>query len=800
MAGLDVRNIYNLKEVVGPARAQQCRTVQPAASPTFGALRLSGSPAAQPLSPTSRTMAQRAEVGEAEHLLRERTQVLTAAEWRERQAQLGDALVLDLSTQGFQLKGAQRRVHLSFPSTLLRRPNFPFSKLVRTLNSETQASLLEHLDTSNAIVLFDDGSSFWNNCLQTTITVLRKLLTYLEEQKAHTQRQVPIFLLQGGVKAFESHHFVSPAVKNGSSADKPKLTLKLCIPGRTQDSGSDGTGVTGRSALDNSSELFIQSMKGDTLHYSPSSLLKYFKYHTPAKLPKHVPPWLSPFNRACDSVLSQIMGKFELLEKLEVMRLQQCLSGSTPSSTYSQLAKTSSKLYSLRDLQKKYRSPRVNLEDGDEARAFHSKIDDSYNTLGQCKLERDIHEELNDNENKEILNKLAFGHSSSDAIEAASVVRQEDEDHSDAPNEYVITQGLNSFTKNRYSNIIPYEHTRVRLEPSPVGNRSLAKTFLQSTSHLSPAAAPSDSNPVVDHLKVPAPSSYFVKNTESAFTPLAGTTPNEPFNDYFNANYLTLPEINSKCRYIATQAPLPSTVDDFWKVITTNSVKVIISLNSDDELNLRKWDIYWGSDSVHKFNITILHSFENVRGLDGNIVRVFKVQKKSTVAGSSAEDSQSNTHIVYQIQYKKWLDSCGIVMSDFLQLYNVKNALLNDPDSFIRQQLEDRNTLIDIDEDPSLFRRTESHSPLLVHCSAGCGRTGVFITLDFLLTVLHSPLQVYNKIDVWNMEEDLVFIVVNEFRKQRISMVQNLTQYITCYESLLDFFSLHENRGAVAQY
>lgn len=80
--------------------------------------------------------------------------------------------------------------------------------------------------------------------------------------------------------------------------------------------------------------------------------------------------------------------------------------------------------------------------------------------------------------------------------------------------------------------------------------------------------------------------------------------------------------------------------------------------------------------------------------------------------------------------------------------------------------------------------------PLLVHCSAGCGRTGVFITLDFLLNILTYPSNCNNKIDVWKMTQDLIFITVNELRKQRISMVQNLTQYITCYEAILEYFSL----------
>lgn len=85
-------------------------------------------------------------------------------------------------------------------------------------------------------------------------------------------------------------------------------------------------------------------------------------------------------------------------------------------------------------------------------------------------------------------------------------------------------------------------------------------------------------------------------------------------------------------------------------------------------------------------------------------------------------------------------------------------------------------------------------TPVLVHCSAGCGRTGVFITLDFLLNILCERTNKSNKIDVWNASQDLIFIIVNELRRQRVSMVQNLTQYITCYQALLEFFSYRDQK------
>jgi protein tyrosine phosphatase len=68
--------------------------------------------------------------------------------------------------------------------------------------------------------------------------------------------------------------------------------------------------------------------------------------------------------------------------------------------------------------------------------------------------------------------------------------------------------------------------------------------------------------------------------------------------------------------------------------------------------------------------------------------------------------------------------------------------------------------------------------PVLVHCSAGCGRTGTFCTVDTVLDVMKSnPMP----------DVDVVEKVVRELRLQRLSMVQSLRQYVLCYETVLEW-------------
>ncbi|KAI7869125.1 protein-tyrosine phosphatase-like protein [Spinellus fusiger] len=65
--------------------------------------------------------------------------------------------------------------------------------------------------------------------------------------------------------------------------------------------------------------------------------------------------------------------------------------------------------------------------------------------------------------------------------------------------------------------------------------------------------------------------------------------------------------------------------------------------------------------------------------------------------------------------------------------------------------------------------------PMVVHCSAGCGRTGVFCTLDTVIQCLGACEQ----------KEDLIFSVISKFREQRVHMVQTFRQFVFCYEAIV---------------
>ena len=98
----------------------------------------------------------------------------------------------------------------------------------------------------------------------------------------------------------------------------------------------------------------------------------------------------------------------------------------------------------------------------------------------------------------------------------------------------------------------------------------------------------------------------------------------------------------------------------------------------------------------------------------------------------------------------------------------------------------------------------ENVRPILVHCSAGCGRTGTFCTIDSVIDMMKRqhrerksgvvPMDITTsgKDDLkgpWLFEEgfDLIEVTVEDFRRQRLSMVQSLKQYALCYETITEW-------------
>ncbi|XP_051544364.1 receptor-type tyrosine-protein phosphatase O-like isoform X1 [Myxocyprinus asiaticus] len=208
---------------------------------------------------------------------------------------------------------------------------------------------------------------------------------------------------------------------------------------------------------------------------------------------------------------------------------------------------------------------------------------------------------------------------------------------------------------------------------------------------------------------------------------------NDEGSDYINANYI--PGYNSPHEFIATQGPLPETRNDFWKMVLQQKCHVIVMLTQCNERRRVKCDHYWPftEEPVAYGEITV----EMMSETDSPewTIRNFRL--------GYADETQDVLHF----NYTSWPDH-GVptvnAIESILQFVQI-----------VRQQVN----------------RTKG--PIIVHCSAGVGRTGTFIALDRLM----QHIQEHEYVDILGM--------VSEMRSNRLSMVQTEEQYVFIHQCVL---------------
>ena len=189
---------------------------------------------------------------------------------------------------------------------------------------------------------------------------------------------------------------------------------------------------------------------------------------------------------------------------------------------------------------------------------------------------------------------------------------------------------------------------------------------------------------------------------------LLNEQPGDPFSDYINASYID--GFDQSREFIAAQGPTITTVGDFWRMIWEQRVEIIVMVTNIKEGMDEKCQQYWSDGIGEDFegfecHVTLLHVMEAA----DYTIREFQITHQLT--------NQERT--VHQFHYTSWPDfdvprENPIAILKFIR----KIRLLKD--------------------------QIGSNSPILVHCSAGCGRTGTFITVDAMLKSLERE----NKVDV----------------------------------------------------
>lgn len=389
--------------------------------------------------------------------------------------------------------------------------------------------------------------------------------------------------------------------------------------------------------------------------------------------------------------------------------------------------------------------------------------------------------------------------------------------------------GVEKGVKNRYKDILPFEHARVRLHDRMDGSC-----------------------------------------------------------DYINASHLSAS--GSSKKYIATQGPLPATFDDFWSVIWEQDVRVIVMLTALSEGGQLKCHPYWESKDFGAIRLRLLS--EKKASLDLDRQRADSNSSAGVHGATEQKRRRANTTTTFEVpsQQDSNSEATYVVVRKFAlshtaypfePMREITHLYFPGwPDFGTPAQPSQLLALVDL---ANVMQRAampvetttivESHKatgdllpgawfdqptseqesrPMLVHCSAGCGRTGSFCTVDTVIDMLKrqrqddvrdvSPKVVDKEGDVamngtleyiapmpngesyfaqsassldsvvklqsqqgasqldlsWLQSDDVDLIerTVRDFREQRLSMVQSLRQYVLCYESILEWVSRAQDRSA----
>ncbi|OTA65108.1 hypothetical protein K449DRAFT_411091 [Hypoxylon sp. EC38] len=351
---------------------------------------------------------------------------------------------------------------------------------------------------------------------------------------------------------------------------------------------------------------------------------------------------------------------------------------------------------------------------------------------------------------------------------------------------------------------------------------------------------------------------------EHARVHLAGRS--EGASDYINASHVQASR--SYKRYIASQGPLPATFEDFWSVVWDQDVRVIVMLTAESEGGQLKCHPYWQnrefgaiklkplSEKKVSLDIDKHRSTPGTMSSASNTSEYGRRRANTTTTVESAQNAQpppqsqpetpyvivrkfalshaahpfSPMREITQLQYPSWPDfGAPAQPSHLLALVELANvmqraALPVDANSIAASVATENPAAMGWYDEPESDANAR---PMLVHCSAGCGRTGTFCTVDSVIDMLkRQRLAAMHRSDVdgdVSMKEsspvrrrsvassdpkskqtenrnkeletgwledtslDLVETTVEDFRKQRLSMVQSLRQFVLCYETVVEW-------------
>ncbi|XP_062603358.1 receptor-type tyrosine-protein phosphatase kappa-like isoform X3 [Saccostrea cucullata] len=206
---------------------------------------------------------------------------------------------------------------------------------------------------------------------------------------------------------------------------------------------------------------------------------------------------------------------------------------------------------------------------------------------------------------------------------------------------------------------------------------------------------------------------------------------NKDDNDYINANYVR--DLNGESRFIATQGPSKNTIADFWRMVLQENIDCVLILTNIVENGKNKCTQYWPNKDhpmkIGQCKVSLLEESEYA----------FYTVRKLSIKRQNPNELRTIT----QFHYTAWPDHGTPEEIELVQFHR------------------------------AVLKVWQTGPPLLVHCSAGVGRTGTYIGLNVLLQQGRETGRIN------------VFDFVKQMREDRMSMVQTVEQYVFLHKALL---------------
>ena len=191
--------------------------------------------------------------------------------------------------------------------------------------------------------------------------------------------------------------------------------------------------------------------------------------------------------------------------------------------------------------------------------------------------------------------------------------------------------------------------------------------------------------------------------------------------------------------FIATQGPLDTTIDDFLHMVHQYKINLIIMLCKLEENKKTKCSNYWNNANIHDF--TLKYENEEFQIIDGITLRNVRLHKKSN-------ELFPTTFI--QLHYTCWEDHSA-------------------------PNIDSYKKIIDLIKQIEVYK---NNRPVIVHCSAGVGRSGTFISLYNLYHIIMNQINDVNTKEI----KFSIMDIVRQLKEMRLRLVENEKQYLYLYQ------------------